>query len=50
MFFVFVDAPGSPGLPEIDDWDATSVKLKWTPPVRDGGAPITGMRKKNDQK
>ena len=36
------DAPGSPGLPEIKDWDETSVKLEWTPPARDGGAPISG--------
>ncbi|PSN48991.1 hypothetical protein C0J52_03867 [Blattella germanica] len=30
------------GLPEIVDWDETMVKLKWEPPIRDGGAPITG--------
>lgn len=36
------DIPGPPGLPEFEDWDATMVKLKWEPPIRDGGAPITG--------
>ncbi|KAJ9595175.1 hypothetical protein L9F63_013533, partial [Diploptera punctata] len=36
------DPPAAPGLPEIIDWDETSVKLKWEPPIRDGGAPITG--------
>lgn len=29
-------------MPDIVDWDETSVKLEWTPPARDGGAPITG--------
>ncbi|PNF43664.1 hypothetical protein B7P43_G15461, partial [Cryptotermes secundus] len=36
------DTPSAPGLPEIVDWDETMVKLKWEPPIRDGGAPITG--------
>lgn len=36
------DAPAAPGLPELDDWNETMVKLKWEPPIRDGGAPITG--------
>ena len=39
---MFSDAPSAPGLPEIVDWDETMVKLKWEPPIRDGGAPITG--------
>lgn len=34
------DVPAPPGLPEIQDWDANSVKLKWDRPIRDGGAPI----------
>lgn len=34
------DAPGAPGLPELVDWNENSVKLKWEPPIRDGGAPI----------
>lgn len=36
------DPPAPPGLPEINDWDEHSVKLKWEPPIRDNGAPITG--------
>lgn len=39
---MFSDPPSAPGLPEIVDWDETMVKLKWEPPIRDGGAPITG--------
>lgn len=34
------DTPAAPGLPEIADWNENSVKLKWEPPIRDGGAPI----------
>lgn len=37
-----LDAPAAPGLPEIVDWSENMVKLKWEPPIRDGGAPITG--------
>ncbi|RZF42380.1 hypothetical protein LSTR_LSTR004188 [Laodelphax striatellus] len=36
------DAPGAPGLPEIADYNENMVELKWEPPFRDGGAPITG--------
>jgi len=36
------EPPGPPGLPEITDFDETSVQLKWDKPLRDGGAPITG--------
>ncbi|XP_023314705.1 twitchin isoform X11 [Trichogramma pretiosum] len=36
------DTPAAPGLPEIVDWSENMVKLKWEPPLRDGGAPITG--------
>lgn len=36
------DPPAPPGLPEIADWNENSVKLKWEPPIRDNGAPITG--------
>lgn len=36
------DPPAPPGLPELEDWDEHMVKLKWEPPIRDGGAPITG--------
>lgn len=36
------DEPGAPGTPEVTDWDKDHVDLKWTPPVKDGGSPITG--------
>lgn len=36
------DIPGKPGTPEITDWDADRVDLKWTAPKSNGGAPITG--------
>lgn len=36
------DISAPPGLPEIVDYDEHMVKLKWEPPVRDGGAPVTG--------
>ncbi|KAG8239130.1 hypothetical protein J437_LFUL018920 [Ladona fulva] len=36
------DPPSPPGLPELVDWNENMVKLKWEPPIRDGGAPITG--------
>ncbi|XP_013148822.1 PREDICTED: twitchin isoform X2 [Papilio polytes] len=36
------DVPAAPGLPDIVDWDEKSAKLKWEPPIRDNGAPITG--------
>lgn len=39
---MMTDPPGVPGLPEIVDWDEHMVELKWEPPFRDGGAPITG--------
>ena len=29
-------------MPDIVDWTENTVKLKWDPPLRDGGAPITG--------
>lgn len=39
---VCTDTPGPPGLPEIVDYDEHMVDLKWEPPIRDGGAPVTG--------
>lgn len=42
MFQYFADVPSAPGLPEIVDYDENMVELKWDPPIRDGGAPITG--------
>ncbi|XP_025833492.1 twitchin isoform X4 [Agrilus planipennis] len=36
------DEPGPPGTPEVTDWDKDHVDLKWTPPIKDGGSPITG--------
>ncbi|KAE8573900.1 Putative twitchin [Halyomorpha halys] len=36
------DVASAPGLPEIVDYDENMVELKWDPPIRDGGAPITG--------
>ena len=36
------EEPGPPGMPEIKDYDKDFVELEWEPPIRDGGAPITG--------
>ena len=36
------DEPGAPGRPEATDWDKDHVDLRWTPPLKDGGSPITG--------
>lgn len=38
----FSDEPGAPGKPEVTDWDKDHVDLRWTPPTKDGGSPITG--------
>ena len=37
---VFLDPPGKPGKPTIEDWDNKSVDLKWSP-AAENGAPIT---------
>lgn len=44
MVFINVlsDEPGAPGRPEATDWDKDHVDLRWTPPLNDGGNPITG--------
>jgi hypothetical protein len=34
--------PEKPGIPSVVDWDKNRVDLEWTPPKRDGGAPIIG--------
>lgn len=36
------DEPGPPGRPEATDWDRDHIDLRWTPPLKDGGSPITG--------
>ncbi|RWS15514.1 twitchin-like protein, partial [Dinothrombium tinctorium] len=36
------DTAGAPGAPKIVDYDKNFVKLQWDPPLRNGGAPITG--------
>lgn len=36
------DEPDAPGTPEVADWDKDRVDLRWTPPLNDGGSPITG--------
>jgi len=41
-FCVTTDKPGPPGKPEVTDSDTDHITLKWAPPSRDGGAPITG--------
>ncbi|XP_058467261.1 twitchin isoform X5 [Malaya genurostris] len=35
------DEPGKPGTPEAYDWDKNFIELRWTPPMSDGGSPIT---------
>lgn len=40
---LFADAPGPPGQPQVVDWDSDHVDITWTPPQRDGGAPISGF-------
>ncbi|KAF0296563.1 Twitchin [Amphibalanus amphitrite] len=44
------DPPGSPGVPDIHDWDKHHADLKWKAPESDGGAPIVGyVIEKKDQ-
>ncbi|UYV79450.1 unc-22 [Cordylochernes scorpioides] len=42
LLFKVNEEPGAPGLPTIKDYDKDFVQLAWDPPLRDGGAPITG--------
>lgn len=42
MHSCIADEPGAPGRPEAADWDKDHVDLRWTPPLNDGGSPITG--------
>ena len=39
--YIVSDEPGKPGRPDITDWDSDRIDLKWEPPTKDGGAPIT---------
>lgn len=41
LLFVYLDVPGPPGTPEAVDTTPTSISLKWTPPTKDGGSPVT---------
>jgi hypothetical protein len=42
VLYLISDEPDAPGTPEATDWDKDHVDLRWTPPVKDGGSPITG--------
>ena len=43
ILFVLQEKPGSPTIAQIDI-EATSMTIKWTAPVDDGGIPITAYR------
>ena len=43
MFFIPLEKPGSPTIAKLDI-QATSLKVKWTAPIDDGGSPITAYR------
>ena len=36
------DVPGRPSKPECVDADKDHIKIKWTPPISNGGSPIVG--------
>lgn len=36
------DAPGSPGMPEVEEVGSDFVNLSWEKPANDGGGRITG--------
>ncbi|RWR99121.1 twitchin-like protein, partial [Dinothrombium tinctorium] len=35
------DTPDAPGQPKATDWDPTFAQLEWTPPLAEGGRPVT---------
>lgn len=37
-----LDVPGRPGKPECVDADKDHIKIKWTPPISNGGSPTIG--------
>jgi len=38
----YADKPDAPGKPEVTDSDKDHITIKWAPPKKDGGSPITG--------
>ena len=50
-FCLFIEVPDKPEAVEVVDVQKNSVKLQWTPPIHDGGSPITGyVIEKRDMK
>ncbi len=39
---MFADVPEAPLNPAVKDVERRAVTLKWFPPARDGGSPVTG--------
>lgn len=39
---MFTDVPGKPGKPELVDSDKDHIKIKWSPPISNGGSQIIG--------
>ena len=39
---MFLDKPGKPGKPEVEDSDKKQITIKWDKPKSDGGDPIQG--------
>ena len=35
------DKPAAPGQPEVTELTATTATITWSPPTKDGGAPVT---------